>query len=91
MISSLVGSLMGKGMQIEPPRGRGLQIDSAPRSYRRISVTTGDGLQIDSEHRDYIMSLTSGRTHSPKGLRCSFIEGDGLQVRERTSNSAGPR
>ena len=34
LISSLVGILMG--LQIERPRGKGLQIDSTPRSYRRI-------------------------------------------------------
>ena len=65
---------MGKGLQLEPPRGlkgsgdsfkpsgRGLQIDSTPRSYRRIPITTsyngaslsnGDGLQIEYVRRKY--------------------------------------
>ena len=81
LISSLIGSLMGKGLQLEPARAsdRRLHIDSTPRNYRRIPVTTGDGLQIDSEHRDYRMIPPSGRSRSPKGLRCTFIEGDGLQ------------
>ena len=55
LISSLVGSLMGKGLQTERPRGKELQIDSTPRSYRRIPITsykTGDGLQIDSVRRE---------------------------------------
>ena len=83
LISSLIGSLMGKGLQLEPPRGRGLQIDSAPRSYRRIPVTAGDGLQIDSEHRNYKMILPNGRTRAAKGLRYLFIEGDGMQKKDK--------
>ena len=31
LISSLVGSLMGKGLQLEFSRGRGLHIDSAAK------------------------------------------------------------
>ena len=53
LISSLVGSLMGKGLQTERPRrrcsgnglqiersrnGNGFQIDSTPRNYRRIQI-----------------------------------------------------
>ena len=39
LISSLVGSLMGKGLQLERHRGKGMQIDSTPRNYRRISIS----------------------------------------------------
>ena len=50
LISALVGSLMGKGLQTEWPKGlkgsgksfkpagKGLQIDSTPRNYRRIPI-----------------------------------------------------
>ena len=74
---------MGKGLQLEPPRGKGLHINSAPWNYRRIPITTGDGLQIDSEHRDYKMILPNSRTRSPEWLRCSFIEWDGMQKKDK--------
>ena len=39
LISLLVGSLMGQGLQIKRPRnGNGLQIDSTTRNYRRIPI-----------------------------------------------------
>ena len=35
------------------------------------------------------MILLSGRTRAPKGLRCTFIEGDALSAAERHYNGDG--
>ena len=51
-----------------------MQIDSTPRNYRRIPITDGDGLQ---------MELPTARTRAPRGLRCSYIEGDGMQKKDK--------
>ena len=46
LISSLISGIMGKGLQMEPPKGNGLQMEPPGSSYRRIPFY-GDGLQIE--------------------------------------------